>query len=506
MISKPTNEQASPFMDCNSTCTISPRHLHKRRVVSRVWERAPFRSFVATLAFCIIVIEARGQAPVEEGVGQQDSSEESAENESNKIQTAHREGSPKDANQGTDTPAKDVTSSPFDLRTTPNLTGDWGGHRTELEKRGIAFDLYYNQQFQQDFRGGLDTHNGHRFSGSYDLNLKLDFEKLGWMDDAGFFLRAAKGTWSDGINPNKVGALFNVNSDAGDDHPIFINKWWLWKKFADGKFELRLGLLQTNKDLFDVSLYANHEDKDFLNRLSIRNGTFPHRTGNGVFLKYEPVNWFYTQIAAIDADHQSRTTGWDTAFHDRAWFAGFGEAGFTPKWESSKGPMPGRYRVGVWYDPRTKTLFRNTLGNRRRAETNDGTAGYYFGADQMVWKEQDDPSDSQGLGLFARYGHARSDRNRISDSWQLGASYRGLISTRDKDVFAFSVAQAMESQRYRDEIRRLADRETVYEVYYAIQVAPWIIVSPDVQFITNPGGDRTARDAIVGGVRVRIIF
>ncbi len=402
--------------------------------------------------------------------------------------------------------ATTASEKPFDLWTRKHLTGDWNGHRKVLEEKGITLELYYNQQFQQNFRGGLDTHNGHRFSGSYDLNLKLDFEKMGWMEDAGFYIRAAKGSWSDGINPNKVGAMFNVNSDAGDDQPIFINKWWLWKKFADGKLELRLGLLQTNKDLFDVSLYANHEDKDFLNRLSIRNATVPHRTGNGIFLKFEPVNWFYTQIAAVDADHQARTTGWDTAFHERTWFAGFWEAGFTPKWESSKGPMPGRYRIGVWYDPRTKTLFRNALGGRRRAETNDGDAGYYLGLDQMVWKENDNAKDQQGLGLFARYGHARADRNRVDDSWQLGASYRGAIPTRDDDVVAFSVAQGIQSERYRDEIRRLADRETVYELYYAMQVTPWMIVSPDLQFITNPGGDKNDRDAIVGGIRVRIIF
>jgi hypothetical protein len=137
------------------------------------------------------------------------------------------------------------------------------------------------------------------FTGSYDL-ICLDFEKMGFMDDAGFFMRAAKGTWSDGINPNKVGALNNVNSDAGDDHAIFVNKWWLWKKFAEEKVELRLGLLQTNKDLFDVSPYANHEDKDFINRGSIRNATIPHRNGIGVFLKVKPVGGS-TQFATLDA-------------------------------------------------------------------------------------------------------------------------------------------------------------------------------------------------------------
>lgn len=386
------------------------------------------------------------------------------------------------------------------------LIGDWGGHRKALEEKGISFDLYYNQQFQQNFKGGLDTHNGHRFSGSYDLNFKLDFGKLGWMEDAGFFLRAAKGTWSDGINPNKVGALNNVNGDAGDDVAIFINKWWLWKKFWDKKIELRLGLLQTNKDLFDIGAYANHEDKDFINRSSYRNSTIPHRNGNGVYLKVAPVDWFYTQAAVLDAQHRVRETGFNTAFHGEDWFNVYWESGLVWKAKSEKGPMPGNLRAGLWYDGVPKLKFRDTIGGRLPRDSRAGNIGFYLGVDQLVWKEQSDEKDKQGLGLFGRYGHAPGDVNRINHYWSLGASYLGLIPERDHDVLAFAASQSIISDQLRDATRPLADRETVYEVYYAYQATPWCIVSPHVQFITNPGGDQDDRDAIVGGVRIRVIF
>lgn len=404
------------------------------------------------------------------------------------------------------TPTNTPADKPFDLRTTKQLTGDWGGVRTELADRGITFKLTYLQQFQQNFRGGLETHNGHRFSGSYDLDIAVDFGKLGWMDDAGFFIRAAKGTWSDGINPDKVGALGNTNSDAGDDKPVIVSKWWLWKKFANKKIELRLGLLETAKDLIDVSLYANHEDIDFINRFSIRNATIPHRTGLGVFLKFELTTWSYVQLLGVDNQYKRGKTGFDSAFHDESQFVGYLEAGLKPTWESSKGPMPMVLRGGCWYDPTTKTVFRNTLGGRREAERDTGDVGYYFGVDQLVWKEQSDAKDKQGLGLFARYGHAHADRNRITDYWSAGASYLGLIPTRDADVVGFGCAQAILAKRYRDDVHPTADRETVYEWYYSCQVTPWCVVSPHVQFITNPGGDKDDRDAVVGGMRLRISF
>ncbi|GAF99875.1 unnamed protein product, partial [marine sediment metagenome] len=34
----------------------------------------------------------------------------------------------------------------------------------------------------------------------------------------------------------------------------------------------------------------------------------------------------------------------------------------------------------------------------------------------------------------------------------------------------------------------------------------WCVITPDVQVITNPGGSKDARDALVGGVRVKISF
>src|SRR5690606_5350465 len=49
---------------------------------------------------------------------------------------------------------------------------DWGGARTELKDAGIRLELLYASQYMQNFRGGLQTNNGHRFSGGYDLNIK----------------------------------------------------------------------------------------------------------------------------------------------------------------------------------------------------------------------------------------------------------------------------------------------------------------------------------------------
>ena len=73
----------------------------------------------------------------------------------------------------------------YDPWTSKQMTGDWGGLRKELADLGIKLDLSYQQHFQQNYRGGIDTHNAHDFSGSYDLLAKLDFGKLGLIPNAG---------------------------------------------------------------------------------------------------------------------------------------------------------------------------------------------------------------------------------------------------------------------------------------------------------------------------------
>ncbi len=387
----------------------------------------------------------------------------------------------------------------FDQET---FTGDWLGLGGPLEELGISFDVTYQQQFQQNLRGGLDTHNAHRFSGTLDYALELDFEKMGLIPGGSFFIKA-RSSYSEGINDGKVGAIYDVNGDAFRNQPAFVRKWWYKQTFLDEKVELRLGRLQAHKDLFDVSLYANHEDKDFMNNLLNRSGIMPQSNGMGAFIRVKPVDWVYIQAAAIDAQAKNRTrTGFDTGFHDEAWFNGFWEVGFTPKWATDRGPMPGRYRIGWWYDAKAREVYRQTYDGRLPQEFRGGNLGLYLGFDQMIWKERSDPKDTQGLGFFSRYGVAHRDVIQVAHTWQLGASYKGLLPERDDDVLGFSFGQGILSPRYREYVDEDADRESVWELYYRIQVAPWCQISPDLQIIQNPGGDKSARDAIVGGIRL----
>ena len=395
-----------------------------------------------------------------------------------------------------------------DVWSRDRLMGDWGGLRTDLEESGITLALTYQSVFQVNMHGGRETKNGHDIGGSYILGLEFDFEKMFDLQGGSFFMEV-KGTYGgegDDFDGEKIGGLFRTNQIADTEESIFVNKWWYRQRLHDDRVEFRLGVIESFKDLFDVNKVAGSDEDQFTNRLLVGNPTIPHANALGAYLNVWPTDWLYVRAMVVDPERTSRTTGFDTGLHGNANVRVFGELGFVPQLDSPNGKLLGHYRFGTWYDPVAKTKFRNTLGGLLATRTDSSDMGFYFGFDQVCWKENADPKDNQGLSIFGRYGVAHGDVNRFAQFWSFGGQLTGLIEGRDEDRLGFGFAQAIQSDDFHNEIRPRANRETVYEVYYAYQATPWCVITPDLQFITNPGGDKGDRDAFVAGVRVRLWF
>jgi porin len=391
----------------------------------------------------------------------------------------------------------------FDVLHNERLTGDWAGARTWLEDTGIEFGLSLTTIYQHNAHGGLETHNGHRITGSVDWELTLDFEAMNLWNGGALYV-AAESSWDEGID-EKVDNYFGVNGDAAEDEEIVVLELWYEHTFWDGKARFRMGKMDVAVD-FDTNAYANDETSQFLNPALINTGNIPlPEYGLGAQLVIEPLDWMYFVIVAADAQAEPLKTGFGTTFHDEDYFFGGLEVGFLPVWETGWGKLPGGYRFIMWYDPQDKEKFFNDLDGRRlTVPTKRDDLGFAFNMDQMLYKEQpDNDADSQGLGMFFRYGYAHQDVNEIEHFWSIGAQYQGLIPTRDDDVLGFGFAQGIPSDKW-GALERLK-RESVYELYYSAVVFPWLIVTPDFQYIVNPGlqdGD----DSFVAGVRLQMSF
>lgn len=390
-------------------------------------------------------------------------------------------------------------------------TEDLFGLSDGLAKSGIEIGLSATQIYQHNARGGISTHRrAGRYSGSYNVELEADFEKLFGIEGGRLYM-LTEGKWSEsaGINDPSVGSFFNVNGDAAPRRAIDVTELWYEQSFAAQEFLLRFGKIDLTAGFehhncpvsFDCSGFANDETTQFLNGALINNPTIPFpENGLGVAVLYGPDNFWYASAAVADAEADLRETGFKTTFGGEDYFFYIAETGFTPVFSSANGSLPGAYRIGLWYDPQPKA--NTDLADEGKSYRDD--VGFYITCDQMLTKENTDPVDTQGLGIFFRYGNADSKRNDITGFWSIGFQYQGLFEGRDDDVLGIGFAHGSFSDKA--SATYTADYESAFEVYYSVQVAPWLAISPDVQYVTNPGGDSTIANVLVLGARVQMNF
>ncbi|HEV57212.1 MAG TPA: carbohydrate porin [Phycisphaerales bacterium] len=377
-----------------------------------------------------------------------------------------------------------------------------------LAEQGLDVGLGMTYIYQFNARGGLSTHARRgRHAGSYDVELTADMAR--WLGvDGGSLYVHAEGWWSrsQGIDGPSVGSAFGVNGDAMPRDALVVTEMYWEQRLLDGTLLLRIGKMDPTGGFechgrpvaFDGNAYANDELCQFLNGALVNNPTIPFPDyALGVAVHWEPWPGFYASGAVLDAQNDHRETGFRTAFHDEDYYFYIAETGFTPQFESSNGPLQGAYRVGVWNDPQPK-------GHADAVRTYRDDTGLYLSCDQMLAKENADPEDAQGLGMFFRYGYAPSRANDLARFWSIGLQYQGLFEGRDEDVLGAGYAHGAFSDHAAATYPQ--DYESVLEVYYNLQVAEGINVTPSLQYVSHPGGASGVSDAVVLGLRTQVTF
>lgn len=379
------------------------------------------------------------------------------------------------------------------------LTKGFWGLSDELARHGIEVTVGSTNIYQTNATGGLGTHQqSGRFTGSYDVEIATDVEKLLGLRGWGLLIHGWGGyPATPGINDAMVGSAFNVNWDAIGARPLDLVEVIVeWKPFED-LLTLQVGKINFAR-VFDASEYANDETSQFLNGAFINNLTIPIPDYClGVILSTQLTDWWSVAAGVGDGEANGRTTGFRTTFDGDDYLFYALETDLRTELSSSNGPLTGNVRFGLWYDPQPKAR-----SGSDEAYRND--VGVYTSMDQMLLKENGDPEDSQGLGVFARFGCTDPKRNDIATFWSAGVQYQGLWRGRDDDVLGLGVAQGLFGEEGSSPFTD--DYESVVECYYSIRVTPWVALSPSAQYVVNPGGDGAAADAIVVGVRAQIVF
>ncbi|HWN96634.1 MAG TPA: carbohydrate porin [Methylomirabilota bacterium] len=418
------------------------------------------------------------------------------------------------------------------------LLGDWGGLRSDLSRRGVDFEFFFAGSGPINLDGGLE--HGGAYQGGLLMALTLDSEKLVGYDGGTFNVSSI---WLHGEKPFSERYVGDLNKVNLIDFENSFRLWELWyeQEFWDGRASLKFGQMAIDRD-FIVPEYYNG-----LASINLLNQTFFYPTmafnvydqpffpvghhalsstpygAPGIRLRIDPFEHAYFQIAAYDGNPDFSDSGTRISLRSDEGALLYAEIGLKiNQTKEAQGP-PGNIKLGAYYHTDdfydiyqgTFNAFDNFIASQGiplpplspgLARTREGNYGFYFLADQTLWREagKEDVAQ-QGLVGFFRVATAPENRNLAKFGIDGGLVYNGLIPSRDWDTFSIA-GSYMEisddlSSAQRDinaALRRnfglapaftkFADYEAVIEASYKAQLTAWWTLQPSVQRVIHPGG------------------
>jgi len=188
-----------------------------------------------------------------------------------------------------------------------------------------------------------------------------------------------------------------------------------------------------------------------------------------------------------------------------------GEAGYKPKIGSSK--LEGKYAFGGYFfgTPVSTRTGTKTGGSKTyTGELEDGRNGLYIQADQMLYREPSEDASKlskEGLSVFNLFCFAPDyiTDNKYPFYFQTGLVYTGLLPTREKDSTQIALGYG-DFNDYKDKPDMDLSATYVLEVGHSFQINGWWFARPFVQYIRNPKGDCSVKDATVFGLSTGFTF
>jgi porin len=420
----------------------------------------------------------------------------------------------------------------------PTLTGDWGGARTALKDRGIEFKLNDTSELLSVLSGGVERRS--IYAGQLALTIDANLQTLiGWngatMQATVFQIQNTKsgiiaytGSLAD---PSNIDAL----------HTTRLYTAWFEQDFGD-RASLRIGQITADVEFITSDTAGGLINGTFgwagiLAADMLSGGPAYPLAAPGARLKLKPADDL-TVLAAVFSgdpagpncnDIPQKCNRYGTTFSFDGGVLAMSEAQYAVNQGKQAVGLPGVYKLGAWYataDFYDQHFGLNAAGMQVSLAdpsaayflTHRGNGGVYGVADQMVWR-----GAASSMNVFLRGGVSPSDRNLVSYYADGSVGLKGPLSGRPDDTLTFGVAYSKISSAAaaldRDFLAfngppyAIRGAETVFELSYAAQIAPWWVVQPDIQYIRHPSGGQNPNDptltlghAFVAGIRSTIKF
>jgi porin len=432
-----------------------------------------------------------------------------------------------------------------DFWTRPRLTGDWGGFRDHMAKRGVALDVDWLQTLQGVMSGGKDQDAG--YWGTFEYTLSLDSQKMGLWPGAFLTAYAMSGYGSSVLKDS--GALIPVNVAAilpavAVDEPATALMQLTFAQFLAPWVGVMVGKIYTLGS--DMNAFAHDWRTQFLNLNLNVNAvllTAPISAWGGSLI-FVPMEGALVTLGVLDPNGTPLDNSLDDVFEDGVVLAAEGRFTIKPF------GLVGHQLLGFMWSNKERVALRQDPGNtaalllqnrfprladpgpilRRIIErffpelavpagplrTLDETWSLYYNFDQYLWSPAGDPT--KGFGMFFRFGVSDGKVNPVKYSFNVGFSGNGIVPGRPHDTFGVGWSRVELSDDLLAALRSRVDigleREDAIEIYYKLALAKSIGLSLDLQIVppavkktvSSSGGLKDVDTAVIGGARAFVRF
>ncbi len=401
-----------------------------------------------------------------------------------------------------------------DLTTRQRLTGDWGGVRDKMAKKGVELDANMLLMPGGVITGGKET--GAEFWGNVDYTLNIDTDKLGlW--PGGFFKFEGVSSFGNTLY-DQVGAI--VPNNVASLYPEFDQaSSGLMQATFTQFLSHQVGVTMGKINLFEFTpaeFYGDYRTQ-FMNtalNISAAFAMAPISAYGGGILGL-PTPDITLMALALDASGTPMENNISKAFENGVTvlsaahfnikpFGLVGHQGVTGLWSDKtrfsldqdpenlkRALLQERYPILGNPGPRLERIlnkyFPQLIAPVKPANKKSNTWAVVYSFDQYLW--QPDADEKRGIGLFFSFGATDGNPNPVQYSYMMGIGGKGVFSGRTHDSFGIGWARTQFSDQFmpllRDKLALGLDHEDAIEMYYTAAITPWLNVSPNLQIIKS---------------------
>lgn len=378
------------------------------------------------------------------------------------------------------------------------LSGDYFRLRSKLRDLGITPSLSYTGALQTNLTG--EVHQIWGYAGQLDAGLNVDLEKLLKIPGMSFYVG---GSWGTGDNLSaSLQNLFPVNTLYAPSY--YLGEMYLQQTFLQQTLTLIGGRIAAGNTFASLPIFSNYVNYGLNPNpypLGYNDVTFfspPTGTEWGAQATYNASSIF--QIAAGifntnlgSANGQNHGTDWALQQGNKGALV-IAQASLFPHGIVTDQGKQGLYTVGVISD-------NNSFATLPNPQTH--TSGYVgtFALGQETIYQPDGPNTPRGLTVWGSWAYnAKPLVSPIPLFWGTGASYQGPFKQRPHDAASIGWIYGKVSDFIPG-----AGAEQVLELNYRWMYRKFLGVTPDIQYIWNPGG-RNAPGITVIGVQAAVTF